>query len=195
MLYFFIKIISWIVFKCFFGLHIAGNENIPANGPFIVVANHSSVLDGFVLSASIQPKITFLVAANLFEMSFYGAILRGIGAIPVKRNGSDIQALKKSLRILKQGGILGVFPEGRITEKENDFTAKAGAAYLAMKTEVPIIPIAIQGTDKALPVGKKWPKFNKIEVHIGKIIETSKIMRENKKDFYKLVDGYLKEIH
>ena len=165
--------ISWIIFKFFFGLRIIGSENLPGSGPFIVVANHSSVFDGFILLSSIKPKITFMAASYLFKMNFYGFILRGVGAIPVQRNGNDILALKKSLKVLKQGCILGIFPEGRIKNEKNDFSAKAGAAYLAVKTDVPIIPIAIKGASKALPVGEKWPKFSKIEVRIGKPINAS----------------------
>lgn len=195
MLYYLIKIISWIIFHIFFGLRVTGSENIPARGPFVIVANHTSVFDGFILVSAIKLKIIFLSAAYLFNTGFYGIILRGIGAIPVKRDGNDIRALKKSIKVLRNSGILGIFPQGRIMKDDNNFSAKAGAAYLAVKTKVPILPIAIRGADKALPVGKKWPKFNRIEVHIGKVIETSKIYRGNKKDIFEIVEAYMKEIH
>ncbi|MEA2022362.1 MAG: lysophospholipid acyltransferase family protein [Candidatus Caldatribacteriota bacterium] len=187
--------ISWIIFKCFFGLRITGSKNLPKSGPFIVVANHSSVFDGFILASSIKPKITFMAAAYLFKINFYRYILQGVGAIPVQRNGSDIFALKKSIEILKQGDILGIFPEGRMKNKEDSVSAKAGAAYLAVKTNVPIVPIAIKGADKALPVGKKWPKFSRIEVQIGKPIITSKALNINKKNIEKIVNIYMKEIN
>ena len=194
MLYFIIKTISWITFHFFFGLRVTGSENIPVRGPFVIVANHTSVFDGFILVSIIKLKITFLSATYLFKTNFYGYILRGIGAVPVKRDGNDIQALRKSFKVLKNGGILGIFPEGRITKKENDSSVKAGAAYLAAKTKVPILPIAIRGADKALPVGKKCPKFSRIEVRIGKLINTSKVLEENKKNIYRIVDAYMKEI-
>lgn len=187
--------ISWIIFKCFFGLRITGSKNLPKSGPFIVVANHSSVFDGFILAASIKPKITFMAAAYLFKINFYRYILQGMDAIPVQRDGSDIFALKKSIKALKQGGILGIFPEGRMKKEEDSTSAKAGAAYLAIKTNVPIVPIAILGSGKALPVRKKWPKFSKIRVRIGKPIITSKTLSIDKKIIEKIVNTYMKEIY
>jgi len=195
LLYFIVKMISWIIFKCFFGLRITGSKNLPKSGPFIVVANHSSVFDGFILAASIKPKITFMAAAYLFKINFYRYILQGMDAIPVQRDGSDIFALKKSIKALKQGGILGIFPEGRMKKEEDSTSAKAGAAYLAIKTNVPIVPIAILGSGKALPVRKKWPKFSKIRVRIGKPIITSKTLSIDKKIIEKIVNTYMKEIY
>jgi 1-acyl-sn-glycerol-3-phosphate acyltransferase len=68
-----------IIFKLIFRLKIIGSENIPKTGPFVIVANHSSLLDGFVLVSSVKPKITFMSAAYLFKMPFVGNILRGVG--------------------------------------------------------------------------------------------------------------------
>lgn len=186
--------ISWIIFKCFFGLRITGGKNLPKSGPFIVVANHSSVFDGFIIASSIKPKITFMAAAYLFKTRFYRYILQGVDAIPVQRDGSDISALKKSIKVLKQGNILGIFPEGRMKKEEDSFSAKAGAAYLAIKINVPIVPIAIKGAGKALPVGKKWPKFSKIEVRIGKPIIPSKTLTKNKKNIERIVNAYMEKI-
>jgi len=187
--------ISWIVFKFIFGLRITGHENLPKKGPFIIVANHSSVFDGFILISSMKSKITFMSAAYLFKVNFYGYILRGVGAIPVQRNGNDITALKKAIKTLKRGGILGIFPEGRIKNETNNFSPKAGAAYLSVKTNVPIIPLAIKGADTILPVGEKWPKFNRIVVRIGKPIVPSKVLNINKSTIEKIVNTYMKEIY
>ena len=195
MLYIIIKNFSLIIFKLIFGLKIIGSKNIPKTGPFVIVANHSSLLDGFVLVSFVKPKITFMSAAYLFKMNFYGYILRGVGAIPVQGKGSDIKFIKKAIKVLQTGGVLGIFPEGRIVNEKDGFSAKAGAAYLAVKAEVPIIPMAIKGADKALPVGAKLPKLNKIEVKIGKPISCSKKIKLNKKILEDTVNSYMKEIY
>ena len=195
MLYIIIKNFSLIIFKLIFGLKIIGSKNIPKTGPFVIVANHSSLLDGFVLVSFVKPKITFMSAAYLFKMNFYGYILRGVGAIPVQGKGSDIKLIKKAIKVLQTGGVLGIFPEGRIVNEKDGFSAKAGAAYLAAKAEVPIIPMAIKGADKALPVGAKLPKLNKIEVKIGKPISCSKKIKLNKKILEDTVNSYMKEIY
>jgi 1-acyl-sn-glycerol-3-phosphate acyltransferase len=90
---------------------------------------------------------------------------------------------------------LGIFPEGRITNEKDDFSGKAGAAYLAVKADVPIIPMAIKGAGKVLPVGAKFPKLNRIEVKIGKPIFTSKKLKLNKKILKDIADSYMKEIY
>jgi len=195
LLYIIIKSFSLIIFKLIFRLKIIGSENIPKTGPFVIVANHSSLLDGFVLVSFVRPKITFMSAAYLFKMTFVGNILRGVGAIPVQGKGSDIKLIKEAMKVLQAGDVLGIFPEGKIVNEKDDFSAKAGAAYLAAKAEVPIIPMAIKGADKALPVGAKLPKLNKIEVKIGKPISCSKKIKLNKKILEDTVNSYMKEIH
>ena len=195
MLYIIIKSFSLIIFKLIFRFKIIDGENIPKTGPFVIVANHSSLLDGFVLVASVKPKVTFMSAAYLFKMPFVGNILRGVGAIPVQGKGSDIKLIKKAMKVLQTGGVLGIFPEGRITNEKDSFSAKAGAAYLAVKAEVPIIPMAIKGANKALPVGAKFPKLNKIEVKIGRPISYSREIKLNKKILEDTVNSYMKEIY
>jgi 1-acyl-sn-glycerol-3-phosphate acyltransferase len=195
LLYIIIKSFSLIIFKLIFRLKIIGSENIPKTGPFVIVANHSSLLDGFVLVSSVKPKITFMSAAYLFKMPFIGNILRGVGAIPVQGKGNDIKLIKKAMKVLQAGGVLGIFPEGRITNEKDDFSAKAGAAYLAVKADVPIIPMAIKGAGKALPVGAKFPKLNKIEVKIGKPISGSKKIKLTKKILEDTVNSYMREIY
>jgi len=192
LLYIIIKSFSLVILKLIFKLKIIDSENIPKTGPFVIVANHSSVFDGFIVVSSIRPKITFMSAAYLFKMNFYGYILRGVGAIPVQ---GDIALIKKSMRILQTGGVLGIFPEGRIANEKDGFSAKAGAAYLAIKTGVPIIPMAIKGADKVLPVGAKFPKLNKIEVKIGKPISCSEKIKLNKKILEDTVNSYMEEIY
>jgi len=195
LLYIIIKSFSLIIFKLIFRLKIIGSENILKIGPFVIVANHSSLLDGFVLVSSVKPKITFMSAAYLFKMPFVGNILRGVGAIPVQGKGNDIKLIENAMKVLQTGGVLGIFPEGRITNEKDDFSAKAGAAYLAVKADVPIIPMAIKGAGKALPVGAKFPKLNRIEVKIGKPIFTSKKLKLNKKILKDIADSYMKEIY
>ena len=195
MLYIIIKNFSLIIFKLIFRLKIIGSENIPKTGPFVIVANHSSLLDGFVLVSFVKPKVTFMSAAYLFKMPFVGNILRGVGAIPVQGKGSEIKLIKEAMKVLQVGGVLGIFPEGRIINEEDDFSAKAGAAYLAIKADVPIIPMAIKGANKVLPLGAKFPKLNKIEVKIGKPISCSRKIKLNKKILEDTVNSYMKEIY
>lgn len=195
MLYIIAKIKFLIIFKLFFRLKVTGQQNIPQDGPFIIVANHSSLLDPIILGVSIKPKIIFVAAAYLFEIHWLGYLLRKANSIPVQRE-NDIKAIKQSLKILQRGGVLGIFPEGGVDRQKDDLPIKAGAAYLATKIGVPIVPIRIKGADKALPRGAKFIRsLNKIEVEIKKPIYCSRQTNKNKEIIKRVVESYIKEIY
>lgn len=195
MLYIIAKIKFLIIFKLFFRLKVTGQQNIPQDGPFIIVANHSSLLDPVILGVSIKHKIIFVAAAYLFEIHWLGYLLRKANSIPVQRE-NDIKAIKQSLKILQRGGVLGIFPEGGVDRQKDDLPIKAGAAYLATKVGVPIVPIRIKGADKALPRGAKFIRsLNKIEVEIKKPILCSRHTNKNKGIIKRVVESYIKEIY
>jgi 1-acyl-sn-glycerol-3-phosphate acyltransferase len=195
LLYIIAKIKFLIIFKLLFRLKVTGQENIPQDGPFIIVANHSSLLDPVILGVSIKPKIIFVAAAYLFEIRLLGYLLRMANSIPVQRE-NDIKAIKQSLKILQQGGVLGIFPEGGVDRQKDNLPIKAGAAYLATKVGVPIVPIKIKGADKVLPRGAKFIiSLNKIEVEIKKPIFCSRHTNKNKEIVKKVVESYIKEIY
>lgn len=195
MLYIIAKIKFLIIFKLFFRLKVTGQQNIPQDGPFIIVANHSSLLDPIILGVSIKHTIIFVAAAYLFEIHWLGYLLRKANSIPVQRE-NDIKAIKQSLKILQRGGVLGIFPEGGVDRQKDDLPIKAGAAYLATKIGVPIVPIRIKGADKALPRGAKFIRsLNKIEVEIKKPIYCSRQTNKNKEIIKRVVESYIKEIY
>jgi len=195
LLYIIAKIIFLIIFKFFFRLKVTGQENIPQDGPFIIVANHSSLLDPVILGVSVKPKVIFVAAAYLFKIGWLGYLLRKANSIPVQGK-NDISSLKRALKILQQGGVLGIFPEGGVDRQKDDLPIKAGAAFLATSVGVPIVPIRIKGADKALPRGEKFIRsLNKIEVEIKKPIYCSRHTNKNKEIVERVVESYVKEIY
>jgi len=195
LLYIIAKIIFLIIFKFFFRLKVTGQENIPQDGPFIIVANHSSLLDPVILGVSVKPKVIFVAAAYLFKIGWLGYLLRKANSIPVQGK-NDISSLKRALKILQQGGVLGIFPEGGVDRQKDDLPIKAGAAFLATSVGVPIVPIRIKGADKALPRGAKFIRsLNKIEVEIKKPIYCSRHTNKNKEIVERVVESYVKEIY
>ena len=198
MLYIIAKIIFLIIFKFFFKLKVTGQENIPQNGPFIIVANHSSLLDPIILGISVKPRVIFIAAAYLFEIRWLGYLLRIANTIPIHRenNKNNIKSIKKALKILQQGGVLGIFPEGGVDRQKDNLPIKAGAAYLATKVGVPIVPAKLKGADKVLPRGAKFIRsFNKIEVEIKKPIYCPKRSNLNKEIIRNIVESYIREIY
>ena len=198
MLYIIAKIKFLIIFKLFFRLKVTGQQNIPQDGPFIIVANHSSLLDPVILGVSVRPKVIFIAAAYLFEIPWLGYLLRKANSIPIYRehNTNNINSIKQALKILQKGGVLGIFPEGGVDRQKDDLPIKAGAAYLATKVGVPIVPIKIKGADKVLPRGAKFIRsLNKIEVEIKKPIFCSRHTNKNKEIIKRVVESYIKEIY
>lgn len=195
MLYIIAKIKFLIIFKLFFRLKVTGQQNIPQDGPFIIVANHSSLLDPVILGVSVRPKVIFVAAAYLFKIGWLDYLLRKANSIPVQGE-NDISSLKRALKILKAGGVLGIFPEGGVDRQKDNLPIKAGAAYLATKVGVPIVPIKIKGADKVLPRGAKFIiSLNKIEVEIKKPIFCSRQTNKNKEIVKKVVESYIKAIY
>jgi len=147
-----------------FRLKVVGRERIPAEGPLVIVANHESNLDGFVLiSVFSERRLTFLSAAHLFERPAVGRFLRGIGALPVEEERVNVSSFKKAIAILGGGGTVAVFPQGGIARDE----VQGGAAYLALKADAALLPLHITGASKALPADGRWPSFARITVRVG----------------------------
>ena len=198
MLYIIAKFIFLIIFKLFFRLKVTGQGNIPQDGPFIIVANHSSLLDPVILGVSLRSKIIFIAAAYLFEIRWLGYLLRKANSIPIHRENyaNNIRSIKQALKILQKGGVLGIFPEGGVDRQKDDLPIKAGAAFLATRVGVPIVPIKIKGADKVLPRGAKFIRsLYKIEVEIKKPIYCSRQTNKNKEIIKRAVESYIKEIY
>jgi len=195
LLYIIAQIKFLIIFKLLFRLKVTGQENIPQDGPFIIVANHSSLLDPVILGVSVRPKVIFVAAAYLFKIGWLGYLLRKANSIPVQGE-NDISSLKRALKILQKGGVLGIFPEGGVDRQKDNLPIKAGAAFLATSVGVPIVAIRIKGADKALPRGAKFIRsLNKIEVEIKKPIYCSRHTNKNKEIVERVVESYVKEIY
>ena len=146
-------------------LTVVSPERIPAEGPLVVVANHESNLDGFVLiSAFTDRRLRFLSAAHLFERPAVGRYLRAIGALPVEEEASNLSSFRTALAILHAGGTVAVFPQGGIGRDE----IQGGAAYLALKAEAMLLPVRLAGTADVLPPGRGWPSLGRITVRIGR---------------------------
>ncbi|WP_339062679.1 lysophospholipid acyltransferase family protein [Tepidibacillus marianensis] len=149
-------------FQIFFRFRVKGRENIPASGSVIVVANHISNYDPLVLACAIKRNVHFIAKDELFTIPLLGPILRKIGAFPIKRGGNDRKAIKQALQILKEGKVLGIFPEGTRSKTGELGKGMPGAALFALRSDATIIPVGIEST-------YKW--YKPIYVNIGKPID------------------------
>ena len=135
------------------GHKIKGKENVPAQGPLLVVANHLSVSDPVIIGAFLGRPVIFMAKEELFKNRFTGYFVRQFGAFPVYRRQSNLQALHQSNQVLKQGLALGMFPEGKRSYQNKMTAALDGSALIAYHNQVPILPIGITGTEKIRGLG------------------------------------------
>ncbi|MCK5834077.1 1-acyl-sn-glycerol-3-phosphate acyltransferase [bacterium] len=172
MLYKIVRLIALIFLKLFSRLRVEGNNRLPSNEAFILAPNHFSNLDAFILLAAVNREIYTLGKKELFKNRFSRFLFTGLNGISVNRKGVCNQTLKTALDILQRNKVLAVFPEGYVSGNGTLGHFKDGAAKLALDAKVPVIPVAIIGSNRLLPLGKKIPRPHRVIVKFGKPIVT-----------------------
>jgi 1-acyl-sn-glycerol-3-phosphate acyltransferase len=133
--------------RVWFRLRIDGAEHIPAEGAAIVAPNHKSFWDSFFVAAATRRHVRYMGKSELFEGPWGRTLIR-LGAFPVRRGQADQDALETAREVLRQGGLLALFPEGtRVRDPEELGSPRRGAGRLALETGAPLVPAAITGTD------------------------------------------------
>jgi len=153
-----------------FSWKVEGRENIPLTGPLILITNHVHLLDPFFLLFSSPRWINFMAKEELFRSPFLRPWLRWAGALSIHRGGNvreKQKILKNARNALERGLILGMFPEGGRSHDGKLRKGKNGSAVIASKTNVPLLPVGIVGTDKIKGISWLW-KRPRIAVNIGK---------------------------
>lgn len=152
--------VLWGLAKVLYPWKSFGETNIPQTGGVVLCANHTSLLDPILILLAATGKRQFhvMAKAELFKIPVLNAILKGIGTIPVKRGMSDISAIKEGLRVLKNGELLLIFPEGTRVKEGQQEEAHSGAVVMASRAGVPVLPVY---------VGEKKRMFRKTKVVFG----------------------------
>jgi 1-acyl-sn-glycerol-3-phosphate acyltransferase len=157
--------------RMLWGLRVVGRENVPRDGPLIVAANHVSNFDPPFLGVSLPRPVWYMAKKELFAMPVLGWLISHLNAYPVDRQAGGTAALRSSLRMLKEGRCIGVFPEGGRNVK-GDKEVKGGAAFLAAASGAPVVPAAIVGSDRLRP-------FKRVTVVFG---EPMRVVRNRQSD-------------
>jgi 1-acyl-sn-glycerol-3-phosphate acyltransferase len=168
-LYAVVRGIASPLFRGYFRMHVSGAEHVPAEGAAIVAPNHKSFWDSFFIGVCTRRHLRFMAKTELIEAR-YGRLLVRLGAFPVRRGSSDEDALETARTVLRQGGLLALFPEGtRIRDPDELGHPRRGAGRLALEQGAPIVPAAITGTEKLFlgPV----PKPRRVQVAFAPPIE------------------------
>ncbi len=146
---------------------VYGLENVPERGPYLVVVNHMSMADPPLIMAALPMQMTVFAASAHRNDFFIGELMNQVGAIWVRRGEADRQALRTALDLLAAGGIMGLAPEGTRSKTGALQRGRVGAAYLATRADVPLLPVVVTGTDTAFAMLKKF-KRPELAVTIGK---------------------------
>ena len=182
-----IKFLYKILSKIIYRVEVIGKENLPKEKAAIICPNHVHFLDGPTLIANSKRKINVLAKEELFKNKFLSNCLRMLGMYPIKRGSAYIEAIKVSLKILKNNELLMIFPEGTRNGMAKGVKPKNGAVVMAIKAGVPIIPVGIIGNFKP---------FRKITIKIGKPIDyrSYKDKVKDKELMTKLTEELMKKI-
>jgi len=172
--------LSWIFFTIYNRMSVEGRENIPREGPLVIVANHAAALDGFILGSASSRPVHVMVKREGFDSPFSGWLLRKNLAFPVDRSRPDTGAVKNCLKILREGKVLGLFPEGTRNRKGLVRPFKPGAIRLAVKQKVRIIPGFIAGSHEMSPLGCFFPRPAKIKVAFEPAIDVPALLSQGK---------------
>jgi 1-acyl-sn-glycerol-3-phosphate acyltransferase len=159
--------------RVWFRMHVSGAEHIPAEGAAIVAPNHKSFWDSFFIAVCTRRHVRFMAKTELIEAG-YGRLLVRLGAFPVRRGSSDVDALETARTILEQGGLLALFPEGtRVRDPDELGHPKRGAGRLALETGSPLVPAAITGSDHLFlgPI----PKPRRVQVAFAEPIPATEL--------------------
>jgi 1-acyl-sn-glycerol-3-phosphate acyltransferase len=159
--------------RLWFRMHVSGAGHIPQSGAAIIAPNHKSFWDSFFIAVCTPRHLRFMAKTELIEAR-YGKLLVRLGAFPVRRGQSDADALETARTILRQGGLLALFPEGtRIRDPDELGHPRRGAGRLALETGAPLVPAAITGTEKLFlgPI----PKPRRVQVAFSEPLLVSEI--------------------
>ena len=155
------------IYRLLFRGRTMGNSNVPMEGALVVVANHGSHLDPPLLGHALGRPVAFMAKAELFRIPVLGAVIRACGAYPVARGASDREAIRTATDRLEQGWATGVFIDGTRQADGRVNDPQAGAALLAARAGVPLLPVAIINSHRALGTGSKQPRLVPVHIRIG----------------------------
>jgi 1-acyl-sn-glycerol-3-phosphate acyltransferase len=177
--YWFLK---WIaigpLLRMVFRAQVEGAENVPTEGPAILASNHLSYADWLFMPLTLPRRVTFVAKAEYFNTPgikgwFQRQFFSGAGQVPIDRSGASAAegALSAAMRVLEAGELFGIYPEGTRSHDGRLYRGKTGVARLALESGVPVIPVAVVGTDVVAPPGKTFGSFTRPVVRFGKPLD------------------------
>lgn len=157
--------------RAFWRPEIRGREHIPVEGPFVLAPVHRSNIDFALAAALVKRRIRYMGKDSLWKIAWIGKLFSALGAFPVHRGSADREALRRCIDVINAGEPLVIFPEGTRQSGPTVQPLFEGAAYIAARTGVPIVPVGIGGSERAMPKGSKLLRPVKTTLLVGPPIE------------------------
>ncbi|MFM7249671.1 MAG: lysophospholipid acyltransferase family protein [Planctomycetaceae bacterium] len=172
-----LRFLSRIVAVSLFGYRFRFAEPLPPDGGLLVLATHQSLLDPVFLGIACERRLSSLARASLFRFGPFGALIRGLDAVPIDRAGPTLAAMKTVIAKLRDGAALVIYPEGTRTSDGHPGEIKAGFALIAKRAGVPIVPAVIVGAWECWPRQRPFPLPGRVRVEFGEIIPVAEVAR------------------
>jgi 1-acyl-sn-glycerol-3-phosphate acyltransferase len=167
--------------RLIFRPQVEGRDNVPAEGPAIIASNHLSFSDSIFMPLMVRRKVTFVAKAEYFTGKGIKGFLTkmffvGTGTIPVDRSGGRAAqaAIDTGLRVLREGKLFGIYPEGTRSPDGRLYRGKTGVARLALDSGAPVIPVVMLNSDEIQPLGSKLPRIKRVRIRFGQPIDFSR---------------------
>ncbi|MGW5880077.1 lysophospholipid acyltransferase family protein [Nocardiopsis terrae] len=159
---------------------VEGTHHVPARGPVILAANHLALIDPLFIGVACPRPVRFIAKQELFDESTLprkalSRVLRALGPLSVDRRPgqSSQEAMNNSLEVINGGEVFGIFPEGTRSPDGRLYKGQTGLAWLALTTGAPVVPVALAGTGRILPPGRRIPSLNRVGVRFGEPVDLS----------------------
>lgn len=171
-LYNFLKVVLSIIFRIFFRIKVINRPKIAKDQSLVICANHISILDPIVLAITFNRHINYMAKKELFDNKFLGWFLRTLGAFPIDRDKLDMKSVRYSMSLLKEGKVLGIFPEGTRVKTVDIENIKEGIGLMASRTNSDILPVYIE---------TEYKLFRPIKIYYRPMIEMENYKEMDKK--------------
>lgn len=177
------------------GMRTFGCENVPKTGPVLLVANHQSYLDPPIIGVATSRRLNYLARKTLFKSRWFGAAIRALNAIPLDNEGIGFDGIKETLKRLKNGEAVLLFPEGARSFDGEMSPFRPGFLTLAMRSQATIVPVAVAGMFEAWPRTAKFPKLHRVIVSFGEplVYETYSQLAET--ELHKIVENRVARLY
>ncbi|MFH1846078.1 MAG: lysophospholipid acyltransferase family protein [Candidatus Omnitrophota bacterium] len=197
MMYRLSRFILEMFIRMFFRIKVFGRENIP-EAPYIIVPNHASLLDPPLVGiACNKHNIAFLAKEELFTTPIIGIWSRSVGCLCAKRGANSIKSLRDALKKTQEGGVVCIFPEGTRSSDGDLQQAKRGVGFLIARAKVPLVPVYVDGTAKAMPKTGGFKRGSLLRVFVGKPLYPAQFLLSEdigKKNYQHVTEIVMKSI-